>query len=381
MKRILTIALVMVMLLCGCSTTASTQPSTKSDGSSASAQQPAAKGGVTYASQPAFVGNSDEMYFFVSWYAGNEWWVGGYEGFKDAARQLGVNTKCVGAPNDSIDEQTAVLEQTIAQQPAGISLAVSDGSSFGSVVQSALNSGIPITTTDNKIEEANPIMFMSYDDNAMTKVAADHIGQALNGKGKVAMLEVVGQTNLEKRAAAFKENMAKYWPNIKIVGSANTGHDELKGASDTANFLTSNPDLDFIYTLNPTAAMGAVTAIKEANSKCRVITMDVNENVVQYIKDKKIDAAIMPDSYTFGYLSMLSLYCEKHKLLDPMWNVKLGEKSGWSVPTLEVGATVVTAENADNYKTSSYYAKRQSKGFEEGALDMKNPSLPGFWTR
>lgn len=375
-KKVLALTLAISMSLMAALSGCSGTPANEGDGGTT-----AEGGGVTYASQPAFVGDLSETYFFVSWFAGNEWWVGGYEGFKDAARQLGVNTKCVGAPTDAIEDQMAVLEQTIAQQPAGISLAVSDGSAFGSVVQSALEAGIPITTTDNKITDANPLMFIGYDDAAMTKVAADHIGNTLGGKGKIAILEVVGQTNLEQRSAAFRENMATYWPDIEIVGSANSGHDELQGAADTATFLTAHPDLDFIYTLNPTAAMGAATAIAEANSDCRIITMDVNENVIEYIKNGTIDAAIMPDSYTFGYLSMLALYCESHQLLDPMWDVELGVKSGWSVPTVEVGATVVTAENADNYSTSAYYESRGSKGFEEGALDMKETSLPGYWER
>jgi ribose transport system substrate-binding protein len=168
---------------------------------------------------------------------------------------------------------------------------------------------------------------------------------------------------------------------IEIVGTANSGHDELKGASDTAALLLANPDLGFIYTLNPTSAMGAVTAIQEAGSACRIITMDVNENVLDYIKEGLIDAAIMPDSYTFGYLSMLSLYCEAHDLLNPMWNIVDGQKSGWHVPYVEVGATVVTKDNADNYYTSKYYESRQSKGFDEGAQDMKNTALPGYWER
>ena len=370
MKRLLVITGLILMIL------------SVSCGNSGSTGEAASSGGqVSYASQPAFVGDSNEMYFFISWYAGNEWWVGGYEGFKDAARQLGVRTQCLGAPDDSIDGQIAVLEQAIAQNPMGISLAVSDGNAFGAAVQAALDSGIPITTTDNKIDEANPLMFMAYDDAAMTKVAADHIGNILGGRGKVAILEVVGQTNLELRTAAFRQNMARYWPNITIVGSANSGHDELRGARDAATFLVSHPDLGFIYTLNPTSAMGAVTAIKEAGSNCRVITMDVNENVIDYLKDGSIDAAIMPDSYTFGYLSMLALYCEAHKLMDPLWEIKQGKKSGWSIPTLLVGATVVTGANADNYSTSVYYARRGSKGFEEGAQDMKDSRLPGFWVR
>lgn len=336
---------------------------------------------VIYKSQPAFVGDPDEIYYFVSWYAGNEWWVGGYEGFKDAARQLGVQTKCTGAMDDAVDNQIAVLEQVIAMQPDGICLAVSDGTAFGSVVQGALEANIPVATTDNEIADASTIMFLGYNDKYQTRLVADHIGNMLGGKGKIAILEVVGQTNLEIRSAAFQENLETYWPDIEIVGKANSGHDELKGASDTSALLLANPDLDFIYTLNPTAAMGAVTAIQEAGSDCRVITMDVNENVLDYIKEGKIDAAVMPDSYTFGYLSMLSLYCEHHGLLNPMWNIESGVKSGWHLPYAEVGATVVTAENADNYYTSKYYEKRGSKGFDEGAQDMTNPDLPGYWER
>lgn len=108
--------------------------------------------------------------------------------------------------------------------------------------------------------------------------------------------------------------------------------------------------------------------------------MDVNENVLDYIKDGKIDAAVMPDSYTFGYLSMLALYTEHHKLMDPMWSENKS-KNCWSVPYLEVGSSIVTAENTDRYYTTEYYKSRDSKGFEEGALNIKNTSLPGYWKK
>jgi ribose transport system substrate-binding protein len=335
---------------------------------------------VTYQSQPAFVGDEDESYAFVSWYAGNEWWVGGYEGFKDAARELGVKTTCTGATDDAIDNQLAVFSQVVALKPDGICLAVSEGSPFGNDVQNAIDEGIPVTTTDNDIEGANTLMFIAYNDDGMTKLVADHIGEALNGKGKIAILETVGQANLELRAASFKQNLAKYWPNIKIVATANSGHDAVKATSDTTTILSSNPDLDFIFTLNADSAMGAVISINDISSKCKVITMDVNGNVLDYIKEGKIDAAIMPDSYTFGYMSMLALYCQRHELLDPMWAGNKG-KNLVDVPYMEVGSTIVTSENADKYYTSKYYDRRDSKGFEEGAQDMTSKVLPGYWVR
>lgn len=372
MKKLLalTMALILTASFAGC----------KDEEDNDTTAQGSSENAVTYQSKPAFVGDEKEVYTFISWYAGNEWWVGGYEGFKDAARQLGVDTECTGATNDAIDAQIAVIEQITAKRPAGICLAVSDGSAFGNVVQDAINAGIPVTTTDNEIEGANTLMYMTYNDKGMTKQVADHIGETLNGKGKIAILEVVGQTNLEVRSAAFKDNLKNDWPDIEIVATANSGHDELQASSDTASILASNKDLDFIYTLNPTAAMGAVTAIKEAGSDCKVITMDVNENVLDYIKDGKIDAAVMPDSYTFGYLSMLALYTEHHKLMDPMWSEN-EDKNSWSVPYLEVGSSIVTAENTDRYYTTKYYESRGSKGFDEGALDMTKTSLPGYWKR
>ena len=125
----------------------------------------------------------------------------------------------------------------------------------------------------------------------------------------------------------------------------------------------------------------SINAIQEAKSKCRIITMDVNENVLDYIKKGKIDACMMPDSYSFGYLSMLALFVERHKLMDPMWVVDGVNKSGWCVPFLQVGSTVINKTNADNYYLTNYLKRRSSKGFDEGAQNMTSPQLKGYWKR
>jgi ABC-type sugar transport system substrate-binding protein len=386
MKRTLAFLAVLVFTLAmaaGCAAPAAAQPAAPAAADTAAAPAAAAAGGVTYGSQPPFVGNEDEVYYFVSWNAGNSWWLGGYEGFKDAARELGVNTVCAGSVDDSIENQVQAFQQVAALQPKGIYLAVSDGSAFTKVVQEVIDSGIPVTTTDNAIPGANVIMHMGYNDPAMTKAVADHIGNTLGGTGTIAILEVVGQKNLEERKAAFLENLATFWPNLEVVASANSGHDELKGASDTAQLLLQYPDLDFIFTLNPTAAMGAATAIKEAGASTRIITMDINPNVADAIKAGTIDGAVMPDSYTFGYLSMLALYCEAHHLLAPFWVADGGKtKTSWCAPKVEVGATVATKDNIDNYYIDTVYLEsRHSKGFDEGALDMTYDGLPGYWVR
>lgn len=68
------------------------------------------------------------------------------------------------------------------------------------------------------------------------------------------------------------------------------------------------PDVEYIFCDTPDAAMGAVTAVEEGEYNIKVLTFDTNPNVLDYIKEGLIDAAIMPDPYVFGYMGLMALY-------------------------------------------------------------------------
>lgn len=200
----------------------------------------------------------------------------------------------------------------------------------------------------------------------------------LGGEGEIAVMETVGQVNLDNRSAAFTRKLETYWPDIKIVARTNPGHDEIKGAQDAALLIQAHPDLDFIFTVNPTAAMGAVTALQEAGSEVKVLTVDTNPNVLDYIREGKLEAAIMPDPYTFGHMGLLALYLDRHGLLDPMWDTD-NDRPRSDVPLMNTGSSVVTAANVDYFNSDRYKDRRQSGGYDMEANDLNNPDLPGYW--
>ncbi|WP_417241602.1 substrate-binding domain-containing protein [Celeribacter sp.] len=334
--------------------------------------------GFSSNSRPAFVGSEEETYYLLTFLSGYDFWTSYYEGFMDAGRQLGVNTKYMGATTADISEQIRVFEQIMAFNPAGIMINPSDGDPLSASAERANELDIPLVIGENPIPGAQVAMWINHNEDLMTRKAADYIGEALGGKGEIAVMETVGQVNLDNRSAAFTKNMETYWPDIKIVARTNPGHDEIKGAQDASSLIQAHPDLDFIFTVNPTAAMGAVTALQEASSEVKVLTFDTNPNVLDYIKEGKLEAAIMPDPYTFGYMGLLALYLDRHGLLDPMWDYT-NDRPAFDIPLMNTGSSVVTQENADYFYSDKYKERRQSDGYDMQAKDLNNPDLPGYW--
>lgn len=369
-KRVISILMAGVMVgsiaLAGCGNSASGSVSGGSESESVS--KTGDQAGL--AGENAFVGSEDEVYYLETFLCGYDYWTSYYEGFMDAAKQLGVNTKYVGATTSETEEQVKVFQQIMASNPAGIMVNPNDGTAFTSVAQECNNKGIPLVVGENPIPDCDVVMFINHDEEAMTKKAVEYIGEAMGGKGSIAMLTTPGQTNLELRDEAFKKNMEELYPDIEIVFEANTQHDNAKGASDTHQIVSSYGDVQFIFCDNPDAAMGAVTAKEEGGYDVKIITFDTNPNVLDYIKEGKLEAAVMPDPYTFGYMGLLTLYMAHHQLWDPMWDYENGDRAAIEIPLLSTSCSIVTAENADVFYSDQYKERRGSQGYDMEAKEL-----------
>ena len=62
--------------------------------------------------------------------SGVEYWVGCYEGMKQAAKQLGVKVVYTGTPDYDISKELTVFQQVLSKNPAGIIVHPMEPSSF-----------------------------------------------------------------------------------------------------------------------------------------------------------------------------------------------------------------------------------------------------------
>ncbi|MCL1894933.1 MAG: substrate-binding domain-containing protein [Clostridiales bacterium] len=339
-------------------------------------------GAASYASQPPFVGDPSEVYYFVTFAGGVDYWSSLYEGFKDAGRQLGVKTVYAGTNTADINDEVALFNDVLATNPTGIYLCPFTGEPFAESLKTAKAQGVPVALYTNPPADSSLYLAMIDHDNVRDSgVAAEYVGSELGGSGKVAIQTTEGQNNHIARTEAFIAYLEENYPNVEVVAQSPTNHDAELGASVAKDFMLAYPDLDYIFCVSSNCALGAATAVQEMGRDVKILTFDTDPGLLDAIKTGQVTAAMQPDAYMFGYDGMLFTYIEAHQLMDPMTDQKIKDEYLFGGQIVFPSCRVVTEENADYYNSAIYLDRRSSKGYEESGPDMKFDGLPGYWTR
>jgi ribose transport system substrate-binding protein len=333
-------------------------------------------GGFAQAKPNVFQGSPKEVYYFVAFVTGVEYWVGVYEGFKLAAAQLGVDSVYTGTPEYDLNKELAVYNQVVAKNPAGILVCPMVPDAFVDPIDGAIDKGIPVMTFATDSPQSKRFAFITSDNVKEGYAAADAICKAIGGKGEVAATENPGQLNHEIRIRSFKERIAANWPNVKVVATIATNQDMNKAFNGTRTALQAHPNIRGIFTPEASSGLGCAQAALEISRDIKVLCCDINESVLDMIQKGDMFGAIQPNVVMQGYFSMMFLYMARHQLLDPMngWK-ESGKPWGISLPFVDNGLDVVNKDNAKYFYTKNYLKARNLKGVEESAQKMKRPSL------
>ena len=137
------------------------------------------------------------------------YWVPVYEGFKQAAEAMGCEVVFSGTPDYDITKQIASFEQDLVKQPKGILLHPMQADPFIEPINRAIESGVAIVTFAADSPKSKRVSYITSDNLAEAKYAAEEIAGLLGGKGEYAVLENPGQSNHDLRVTAFIDYMAK----------------------------------------------------------------------------------------------------------------------------------------------------------------------------
>ena len=188
----------------------------------------------------------------------------------------------------------------------------------------------------------------------------------LGGKGEYAVLENPGQDNHDKRIAAFIARMEEKYPDMKLVGRAASNQDPNKAYQGLMSIIQANPNLGAVFMPEANSAIGAAQANKESGGKILVMCADVNANILDMIKAGEVFGSINPNQGMQGYMGFMLLWLAKHpELIDPMNDAKRSGFNPMSVPFVDNGLSIVTADNADDFYWDKYLKRRGTKGIEE----------------
>lgn len=205
-------------------------------------------------------------------------------GVRETFDELGIEVVASTAAQFDAAQQAANVETVLAQSPDVIVTIAVDPTTAAEAFRPAVEQGVHIvvlTTPPAGYRAGEEIVgIVTGELAAYGKGAAEMLGEALGGRGKVGWIFHDADfwfTN--QRDQAFKDWLAYLHPEIEIVAEA--GFTDPARTEDIASaMLTQHPDLNGIYVAWATAADGVLAALRSAgNSDVAVVTNDLDQNM------------------------------------------------------------------------------------------------------
>lgn len=311
------------------------------------------------AAQDTLACEPGETYVMNVMVSSHAYWVPVYQGFKQAAEAFGCETVFSGTPDYDITKQVASFEQDLVKSPAGILLHPMQADPFIEPINRAIADGVAVVTFAADSPKSNRTAYITSDNRAEAKFAAEEIVSQVGESGQYAVLENPGQSNHDLRVTALIDYMEQNYPDMELVGRQATNQDSNAAYRATGSILQANPELDALWIPEAGSAEGAVAAVLEADSDVLIMHADITPTTLEHIKAGNIHMALNPNQGIQGFTGFLATFLAAHPdVIDPFNDYKVSGANPMQIPFIDNGFAVITQENADSFDLNTYMEGR-----------------------
>jgi ribose transport system substrate-binding protein len=278
---------------------------------------------------------------FIAMDSIDEHWLKVKAGTEDKAAELGNVTLTFNAPPGKVDAsvQLQMVEDAITRQVDAILLAPLNRDALVSGVEKAKAAGIKVIIIDSAVSTSKYDAFLSTDNGAAARLAADELAKLINGQGKIAIVNAqAGSGATMARENDFKDQIAKNYPGITIVGTQYSDGDKTRALNIATDFMTANPDLAGFYATNEGSTVGVGNAIDQAGKAgvIQFVGFDWSADTKALVDSGVLQASMVQNPYQRGYRGV---------------QAAVDLVSGKSVTRdVDTGVTVAIRDNANSIK-------------------------------
>src|SRR6267142_7177912 len=275
----------------------------------------------------------------------HEFWKSIHAGANKAAQELSAQGTLVEViwkgplREDDREQQIQVVEGFVSQGVYGIVLAPLDNHALVRPVEEAKRAGVPTVIIDSGLESNQIASFVATDNRKGGSLAADRMGQLLNGKGKVLLLRYMeGSASTQDREAGFVQELKEKYPGIELISSgqyAGATRDTAKRASE--NLLNRYGDqLQGIFTPNESSTAGMLLALQDINKagKLMFVGFDASDPFIEAMKTKQLHGIVVQNPFNMGYLGVRTM-------VEALQGKNVGKR-------IDTGVTMVTLDNLNS---------------------------------
>ncbi|ROR13355.1 ABC transporter substrate-binding protein [Erwinia sp. JUb26] len=224
----------------------------------------------------------------------NDYFVTMKQSLEQAAAEIGAKVYVADAHHD-VSKQINDVEDMLQKKIDILLINPTDTVGVQSAVMSAHKAGAVVVAIDAQAE--GPVdSFVGSENYDAGLQAGEYLAKSIGGKGKVAILDGIPVVPILERVRGFEDAMKKY-PDIKIVTKQNGKQERDSALTVTENMLQSAPDLNGIFSVNDTGALGALAAIQSSGAKVKLVSVDGQPEAIKEIE--KADSPFIATSAQF----------------------------------------------------------------------------------
>lgn len=160
-------------------------------------------------------------------------------------------------------EQVDKVENLLVQGIKALVILPHEPGPLTAVCEQAAKQDVQLVVVDRGLAKDIADVTVSGDNPGFGRAGAQAVAQALNGKGKIVVMEGIPCVVNSDRVNAFKAEIAKY-PEIEILDSQSANWDTEKGMRLMENFLQKYPKIDGVWTGDDDVLLGALKAYEES---------------------------------------------------------------------------------------------------------------------
>lgn len=194
--------------------------------------------------------------------------------------------------------QVTAIENMIASGVKAILITPNDSTAIVPTLEAAQKQGIFVAALDTQTDGNKGVDATWATDNTLAGVQQGKYVKAVLGDKTpvIAMLDLQpGVTVGDQRHDGFLTGMGIADGSSQIAGQQDTNGDQAKGQTAMENLLQKNPDINAVYTINEPAAIGAFTAVKNANKTSQITIGSIDGGCagVTAVKNGQIAGTVM----------------------------------------------------------------------------------------
>jgi len=257
---------------------------------------------------------SDDLYVEVSALGNLDYFYDHKLGMRLAGEALGVRTEYVGPAEYDIPAMIMAFEQALARPNLKGIVVVGFEPALNPIVDKAVDAGVPVVTVDADLPGSRRIAFVGTGNHRAGFEGGSRLAELIGGRGEVALMTKVGQSNLEERVRGYRDALAAH-PGVRIVQVVDTQSDAVIAAQVATAVLRKHPNLAGIGCVEAAGGVGAGTAVKEAGraGRIKIVAMDRGNDVLAMIGSGVISATVVQRTALMPYYAVLILHTLAHQ--------------------------------------------------------------------